>query len=136
MVKIILSRIGKKKMPYYRLVVLDKQRDPWGKSLEILGNYDPRSKKFEIKADRLQYWMGKGAQPSATLHNILITQGLLEGKKVRVSNISKKRTDKINAKKTKEDEAKKVATEKANAAEEKPVENAPTEATAEEEKKA
>ncbi len=93
MVKLIFSRTGKKKMPYYRIIAVDKQKDPWGKSLEILGNYNPRTKEAELKADRIEYWMKHGAQPSATLHNLMITKGLIKGDKRKKSSISKKKKD-------------------------------------------
>lgn len=93
MVKLIFSRIGKKKMPYYRIIALDKQKDPWGTFLEILGHYNPRTKETEIKADRIEYWMKHGAQPSATVHNLLVTQGVLKVDKKKVSSISKKKKE-------------------------------------------
>lgn len=98
MVKIIFSRIGKKKQSYFRIIALDKKKDPWGKSLEILGNYDPRTKKLNVKIDRIKYWLKKGAQPSVTVHNLLVSHKLIEGKKMRVTTISKKRLAKINEK--------------------------------------
>jgi len=98
MVKIIFSRTGKKKQAYFRVIALDKQKDPWGKSLEILGNYNPRSKELDIKIDRVKFWLEKGAQLSPTLNNLLITKKLIEGKKVHASNISKRHQVKLDAK--------------------------------------
>jgi len=94
MLMIRLARIGKKKQPYYRLVISEKARDMYGKALEILGNYNPRTKTVEIKADRVKYWLSKGAQASATVNNLLISEKIIEGKKETVSRISKKRTAK------------------------------------------
>ena len=73
MLSIRLSRVGKKKMPSYRLIVTEKTRDPWGKVLEQLGTYDPlaKPKKVAFDLERVKYWMSKGAQPSATVHNML-----------------------------------------------------------------
>ena len=102
MLKIILSRTGKKKQAYFKILVTQKEKDPWGAYIENLGNYNPRSKALEIKADRVKYWISKGAEPSATIWNMLVTKGIIEGKKKKVTKISKKRATKI-AEKTKKD---------------------------------
>ncbi len=85
MLSIRLSRVGKKKMPSYRLIVTEKTRDPWGKVLEQLGTYDPLSKprKIDFNLDRIKYWMSKGAQPSTTVHNMLIDLKAIEAEKVK-----------------------------------------------------
>ena len=136
MVKIILSRIGKRKQPSYRLIVLDKQKDPWGKNLEILGNYNPRSKELDLKIERIKYWLSKGARPSATVHNLLVSKKIIEAKKVHVTTISKRRLDKMNAKnKAAEDAKAKEEAAKAPKPEETPA-PAETEAPAAEAPKA
>src|SRR5260370_15234164 len=63
-----LSRIGKKKKPYYRVVVIERTRPRDGRVKEAVGTYDPLKKPAEIKldAERIKYWMGLGAQPSDT----------------------------------------------------------------------
>lgn len=85
MLSIRLSRVGKKKMPSYRLIVTEKTRDPWGKVLEQLGTYDPlaKPKKIAFDLERVKYWMSKGAQPSATVHNMLIDLKAIEAEKVK-----------------------------------------------------
>lgn len=95
MLKIILSRTGKKKQAYFKILVTQKEKDPWGTYLENLGNYNPRSKQLELKADRVKYWISQGAQPSATIWNMLVTKGLVEGKKQSVTKISKRRAVKM-----------------------------------------
>lgn len=95
MLKIRLARIGKKKQPTYRLVVSEHTKDTFGDHLEKLGHYDPRRKIVELKAERIEYWMSKGAKPSKTVNNLLIEKGLIEGKKVVVSKLSKKRREKL-----------------------------------------
>lgn len=70
-------------------------KDPWGTFLENLGNYNPGSKECALDAERINFWLDQGAQPSKTLHNLLITKGIIDGKKVGVSKISKKRTEKM-----------------------------------------
>lgn len=71
--------MGKKKQPTYRLVVSEKARDPWGKALEILGHYNPRTKVATFHTDRISYWIGKGAQTSATVWNLLLKEKLVTG---------------------------------------------------------
>ncbi len=85
MLSIRLSRVGKKKMPSYRLIVTEKTRDPWGKVLEQLGTYDPlaKPKKVAFDLERVKYWMSKGAQPSATVHNMLVDLKAIESEKTK-----------------------------------------------------
>jgi small subunit ribosomal protein S16 len=134
MLKIILSRTGKKKQAYFKILVTQKEKDPWGTYLENLGNYNPRSKQLELKADRIKYWLSQGAQPSATIWNMLVDKGLVEGKKQKVSLISKKRSAKIaeKTKAAKEKEAAKAPAEEKPA--KAPVEEKPVEIPAEEPK--
>ena len=95
MLAIRFSRTGKKKQPYYRIIVNEKTKDPWGDYLENLGVYNPRTKVADLKADRIKYWLAKGAQPSATVWNLLVSKGIVEGKKKKVTKISHKRAAKI-----------------------------------------
>lgn len=73
MLMIRLSRIGKKKHPFYRVVVTEKTRPRNGRFVEIVGTYDPAKKPagIQLKEDRIQYWLGKGAQPSETVQSFL-----------------------------------------------------------------
>jgi len=75
-VTIRLARIGKKKRPFYRLVVTEKTRPRNGRFVEIVGTYDPLKKPAEIKlnAERIKYWLGVGAQPSDTVRSFLRNQ--------------------------------------------------------------
>jgi len=68
-----LARYGKKKAPSYRVVVIDKRRPRNGRFVEIVGTYNPLKKPAEIKldAERIQYWLGCGAQPSDTVRSFL-----------------------------------------------------------------
>ncbi len=88
-----LQRIGKKKQGSYRLIVSEKRRDTQAGSLEILGVYDPVTtpKVVNLKKDRIEYWLSHGAQTSATVHNLLVSAGLVSGKKRRVVKLSTKR---------------------------------------------
>jgi small subunit ribosomal protein S16 len=71
-----LARIGKKKHPFYRVVVLDKRKPRNGRTVEVVGTYDPLKDPAEIKldADRIKYWLGCGAQPSDTVRSFLQAQ--------------------------------------------------------------
>lgn len=94
MLTIRLSRVGKKKKPLYRLIISEKGRDPWGKAMEILGFYNPYTKELNAKADRIKYWISMGSQMSPTVNNLLITKGVIEGKKVSTAKQAKKKKEK------------------------------------------
>ncbi len=68
MVKIRMTRCGRKNTPYYRIAVFDARTRRDGPYIERIGSYNPRlkdtKKRFSIKKDRLAYWLSKGAQPS------------------------------------------------------------------------
>jgi small subunit ribosomal protein S16 len=68
-----LARIGKKKHPFYRVVVTEKTRPRNGRFVEIVGTYDPSKKPATVQLDgeRVQYWLGKGAQPSDTVRSLI-----------------------------------------------------------------
>jgi small subunit ribosomal protein S16 len=87
MITIRLTRVGKKKQPTYRLVVQDKRRDPWGKAIDIVGHYNPRTnpKDLVLKEDRIKEWIAKGAKPSPTVHNLLVDAKVIDGAKVKKS---------------------------------------------------
>ena len=73
MVAIRLSRTGAKKKPSYRVVVMDKRRARDSRNIEIVGHYNPRPTPIELvlKRDRIDYWLGVGAQPSATVQRLV-----------------------------------------------------------------
>ncbi|MGB3478179.1 MAG: 30S ribosomal protein S16 [bacterium] len=75
MVKIRLSRKGKKKVPFYRIVVIDSKKARDGKFIERVGHYDPRSKELTLKRDRIEYWISKGAQPTNTVAKFIAKEG-------------------------------------------------------------
>ncbi|MFH1193607.1 MAG: 30S ribosomal protein S16 [bacterium] len=116
MLAIKLSRFGKKKQPTFRLIVLEKSKDPWGDYLENLGHYDPRTKKATFNAERINYWMSKGAKPTDSVHNLLVTSGVLKDKKRAITKISKKRKAKLEKETGEKAAADKAKQEKAEAA--------------------
>ncbi len=96
MLSIRLSRIGKKHSPIYRLIVLDKRKDPWGDFLENLGTYNPmvKPKEVKFKEDRIKYWLGVGAKASPTVWNLLVDQKMVTGAKLKRSAGKKKAEEK------------------------------------------
>jgi small subunit ribosomal protein S16 len=65
--------MGAKKKPYYRVVVTERNQARDGRFVEIVGHYNPRTDppSIELKMDRVQYWMERGAQPSETVSLLL-----------------------------------------------------------------
>lgn len=85
MLKIRMQRMGKINQPTYRVVVVEHTASPKaGKFVERLGSYNPRSKERVLNADRIKYWLSVGAQPSGTMHNMFVTAGILNAKKINV----------------------------------------------------
>jgi len=70
-VAIRFSRQGKKKSPFYRVVVADKRKARDGKFIELLGTYHPTTKVLKLDAEKYQKWLKVGAQPSGTLAAIV-----------------------------------------------------------------
>lgn len=93
MLTIRLSRIGKKKHPIFRVIVSEKLKDTVGDYLELLGHYNPHTNTAELKAERIKYWISKGAQTSGTVHNLLVENKIISGKKIKVANIKKKKKE-------------------------------------------
>lgn len=76
MVMIRLARMGARKQPYYRVVVIEKSRARNGRSLEVVGTYNPRTNPATVvlKRDRIDYWVSKGAQLSDRVAKIVAQQ--------------------------------------------------------------
>jgi len=102
MLKVRLQRVGRKNDPSFRVVVTDSRRGPKsGNFIEILGSYDARQGKPNLKADRIKHWISVGAQTSGTVHNLLVSEGVIEGNKKNVlpkkSPIVKEGTEEVKA---------------------------------------
>lgn len=124
MLIIRLQRVGRVHEPSFRIVLTDSKNGPKsGKSVEVLGSYDARAGKGNnhIDGEKVKYWISKGAKLSDTVHNFLVDQKVITGKKINVLPKNKI----INANKAKE-EAKK-AEEAAKAPKPEPVAEAPKE---------
>ncbi|MEK7619057.1 MAG: 30S ribosomal protein S16 [Patescibacteria group bacterium] len=87
-----LARRGKKNAPFFRLLVSEKSRDLYGTALEEVGTYNPaaKDKPVTLKADRITYWLSKGAQASPSVHNLLVKEKVITEKKIVKSKAKKK----------------------------------------------
>ena len=87
MLVIRLFRVGKKNQPFFKIVVIDKRRAAKrGRFVEEVGFLNPLTKEKSLKKERIEYWMSVGAQPSDTLLNLLIKEGIVKGKKIKKNN--------------------------------------------------
>lgn len=85
MLMIRLQRTGRKHEPTFRVVLTDSHNSAKsGRFLEVLGSHDARKGEPVLNGERITYWIGKGAKASGTVHNLLITKGILTGKKINV----------------------------------------------------
>jgi len=85
MLTIRLQRVGRKNDPSFRVILVESKRAAkTGNYQEMLGSYDPRTKRVELKADRIKYWLSMGTTISDTMHNLLVSQKVIEGKKINV----------------------------------------------------
>jgi len=85
MLKIRMQRTGRINQPSYRIVVVEHTASPkTGKFVDKVGTYDPRAKVRTLDEGKIKYWLRVGAKPSATVHNMLVSLGLLNAKKINV----------------------------------------------------
>lgn len=124
MLTIRLSRFGKKKHPIYRVVISEHQKDTVGNYLELLGQYNPHTNTSKLNEDRIKYWISKGAQPSRTVHNLLVDKEIISADKIKVANVKKKKGEEDADKPA---EVKKEQIPKEEEKEAKPTEETPKE---------
>ena len=105
MLKIRLTRRGKKNKAFFRLVVAEHSASIKGKFIDALGFYNPHTKGKSFNKERIKYWLGNGAKCSDSAHNLLVSAGIIEGPKKAVKirrekkeEEAKKLTDKGNEK--------------------------------------
>jgi small subunit ribosomal protein S16 len=130
MLKMRLQRIGRKNNPAYRVIVTDSRNAAKrGTNVDHIGSYEPKAGKFQIDGEKAKYWISKGVQVSDTVHNFLVTQKIIEGKKKnalsRKSPIIDEAKIKAEAEAKAAKEAKELADAEAKAAAEKAAEEAP-----------
>ncbi len=112
-------RIGRKNDPAFRIAVLEKTAGPKaGSYVDLVGTYNPKTKATTLKPEAIKSWMGKGAQVSASLHNLLVKEGVIDAPKsskvVKPTELGKN----IAKKKAEEEAAAAKAAADAQAAEE------------------
>ncbi len=73
MLRIRLTRMGAKRKPFYRVVVMERRQTRDGSFVEVVGHYSPTANppSIELKMDRVRHWLAKGAQPSDTVKSLL-----------------------------------------------------------------
>ncbi len=84
MLTIRFNRTGKKNRASFRIVLQEKAKAPNHRHVEVLGSYDPHSKVAVLKKDRILHWLGLGAQAFDSVHNLLVKQSVVEGKKTAI----------------------------------------------------
>lgn len=85
MLKIRLQRVARKHIPIFRVVLTDSRNSTKsGKFHEVLGTYNLMTDEKRVNAERVKYWISKGAQPSGTVHNFLVGERIIPGKKINV----------------------------------------------------
>lgn len=127
MLKIRLKRLGAKKNPTYRIIVINSTTKREGAPIQELGHYNPKTKVMVLNKQAALDWVSKGAQPTNTVAYLIKNcndDGSLNYKKSETVKLSKK----AMAKKAAEEEAKKQVEAEAAAAAEAPAEETPVEA--------
>jgi len=130
-----LQRVGRRNDPSFRIVVTDKRTGVKSdKHVDRLGSYNPKSNHIQLDTEKAKEWLAKGVQPSDTMHNLLVSQKVIEGKKINVLPKKAPIVDEEAIKKAEEEAAAKAEAEKAEAdstEETEATEDAPAEATEE-----
>jgi small subunit ribosomal protein S16 len=80
--RIRLRRVGRKKVPLYRIVIADQESPRDGRFIEVIGTYDPKGKtsadKVQVDADKARMWISRGATPSDTVQSLLKQAGVFK----------------------------------------------------------
>lgn len=84
MLMIRFQRTGRRNDPAFRIAVTEKRSKPKSGGVEMLGSFHPKTKETILKQERIAYWISKGAKPSATVHNLLVTKGIIQGTKIAI----------------------------------------------------
>lgn len=80
MLVIRFFRAGKKNQPFFKIVVTQKRNPPrGGRFVEQVGFYNPLTKEKFLKKERIKYWLSKGAKTSERVHNLLVSEKILDG---------------------------------------------------------
>lgn len=85
MLVIRFQRVGRRNDPAFRIVVTEKRSKPKSGELEILGSFYPKTKETRLRRERILHWLSQGAQASPRTHNLFVSEGVIQGKKIDVS---------------------------------------------------
>ncbi len=83
MLTIRFNRVGRRNKAYFRIVVQEHSVAPGGRHVAVVGSYDPHTKKAVLKKEEILKWLQNGAQPSDTVHNLLVKHQVIVGQKKR-----------------------------------------------------
>ncbi len=99
MLTIRLFRIGRKNQPAFKVVVTDKRNPAHaGRFVEEVGRYNPLTKDRKFLGDRIKYWISVGAKPSDTVWNMILKEGIVEGKRIpKHATVVKKQEEAVAA---------------------------------------
>ncbi len=78
MLTIRFNRVGKKNQASFRIALQEKTKAPGKRHIEMLGSYDPHHKAVVLKKERILHWISLGAQPSDSVHNLFVREGLVQ----------------------------------------------------------
>lgn len=92
MLRLRLQRRGKRNYATFRVVVADQRAPVKGKFISDVGFYNPHTDVFSVDSAQVKQWLGRGVQPTATVHNLLVDRQVIAGKKVVVWKPKKKQT--------------------------------------------
>ncbi len=115
MLVIKLKRIGKKHQAAFRVIVQEKRTKLNGRFVEDLGWLNPKSRDFNLKKERIDYWLQVGAKTTPTVHNLLVRGGVVKAKKIPVHKKRKEKAEGPKEAVQKESAAKPEAEVKAEA---------------------
>ena len=98
MLVIRFNRVGRKNHVQYRIVVQERSKAPGGRHIKVVGSYDPHLKTVSLKKDEIETFLKNGAQPSDSVYNLLVREGVIKGEKRKVKK-KKKEEEKEEEKK-------------------------------------
>lgn len=93
MLAIKFKRVGKKHQATFRLVVTERRSKLNGRFVDDLGWMNPHTDTFDVKQEETKHWISVGAQPTPSVHNLLVKAGIIEGQKIPVHNVPKKQEE-------------------------------------------
>jgi small subunit ribosomal protein S16 len=103
MLRIRLQRRGKKNYATYRIVVADQHAPIKGRFIADLGYHNPHTDEFKVNSEEVKKWISNGAKPTNTMHNLLITNKVIEGEKMTSWRPKKKEVEETDKKEVKKE---------------------------------